>query len=69
MSSDQTTADTASGTALDVSDLDRYMGVPMRPGELKDPVALNDIRRWVQAMHYPNPLHYDERWAAESRWG
>ena len=20
-------------------------------------------------MHYPNPLHYDERWAAESRWG
>lgn len=54
---------------LDVSDLDRHMGVPIRPGELKEPVALNDIRRWVQAMHYPNPLHYDERWAAESRWG
>ena len=49
--------------ALDASDLDQYMGVPMEPGELKDPVALNDIRRWVQAMHYPNPLHYDERWA------
>src|SRR3546814_8337850 len=29
--------------------------------------SLNDIRRWVQAMHYPNPLHYDERWAEESR--
>jgi acyl dehydratase len=56
-------------TTFDVSDLDRYMGVPMQPGELKDPVARNDIRRWVQAMHYPNPLHYDERWAAESRWG
>jgi acyl dehydratase len=54
---------------LDCSDLDRYMGVPMMPGELKDPVALNDIRRWVQAMHYPNPLHYDETWAAESRHG
>lgn len=54
---------------LDVSDLDRHMGVPMEPGELKDPVAVNDIRRWVQAMHYPNPLHYDERWAAESRFG
>ncbi len=54
---------------LDVSDLDRYMGVPMEPGELKEPVAINDIRRWVQAMHYPNPLHYDERWAAESRFG
>jgi acyl dehydratase len=54
---------------LDASDLDRYMGVPMEPGELKDPVATNDIRRWVQAMHYPNPLHYDEDWAAESRFG
>jgi acyl dehydratase len=54
---------------LDASDLDQYMGVPMRPGELKDPVVTNDIRRWVQAMHYPNPLHYDETWAAESRFG
>ena len=45
------------------------MGVPMEPGELKEPVATNDIRRWVQGMHYPNPLHYDERWAAESRFG
>jgi acyl dehydratase len=55
--------------ALDVSDLDQYMGVPMEPGELREPVATNDIRRWVQAMHYPNPLHYDEAWAAESRFG
>jgi acyl dehydratase len=54
---------------LDTSDLDQYMGVPMEPGELKEPVAVNDIRRWVQAMHYPNPLHYDETWAAESRFG
>jgi acyl dehydratase len=54
---------------LDASDLDKHMGVPMEPGELKDPVALNDIRRWVQAMHYPNPLHYDEKWAAESHFG
>jgi acyl dehydratase len=75
MSPDPTTTDTGAhadadaDAALDVSDLDRYMGVPMRPGELKEPVARNDIRRWVQAMHYPNPLHYDERWAAESRWG
>ncbi len=54
---------------LDTSDLDRYMGVPMMPGELKEPVAVNDIRRWAQAMHYPNPLHYDEGWASESRFG
>ena len=56
-------------TELDVTDLDRYMGVPMEPGLLKEPVATNDIRRWVQAMHYPNPLHYDEHWAAASRFG
>jgi acyl dehydratase len=56
-------------TTLDATDLDRHMGVPMEPGELKEPVAVNDIRRWVQGMHYPNPLHYDERWAEESRFG
>jgi len=54
---------------LDVSDLDRHMGVPMEPGLLKEPVATNDIRRWVQAMHYPNPLHFDEHWAGASRFG
>lgn len=54
---------------LDVSDLERHMGVPMEPGLLKEPVATNDIRRWVQAMHYPNPLHYDEHWAAAGRFG
>jgi acyl dehydratase len=55
--------------ALDVSDLDRHMGVPIRAGELKEDVAVSDIRRWVQAMHYPNPLHYDDDWAAASRFG
>ncbi|HJR26687.1 MAG TPA: MaoC family dehydratase N-terminal domain-containing protein [Acidimicrobiales bacterium] len=55
--------------SLDTSDLDQYMGVPMQPGELKEDVTVNDIRRWVQGMHYPNPLHYDEAWAAESRYG
>ena len=63
---EQTPEDTST---LDASDLDQHMGVPMEPGELTEPVAPNDIRRWVQGMHYPNPLHYDERWAAESRFG
>lgn len=61
--------DAAPEGELDVSDLDRHMGVPMEPGLLKEPVATNDIRRWVQAMHYPNPLHYDEHWAAAGRFG
>jgi acyl dehydratase len=61
--------DTNTTQGLDTSDLDQYMGVPMQPGELKEDVTINDIRRWVQGMHYPNPLHYDEGWAEESRFG
>ena len=70
MTTTEAEPDTADDEAtLDVSDLDQYMGVPMEPGLLKEPVATNDIRRWVQAMHYPNPLHFDERWATASRFG
>jgi len=61
--------ETTGEPVLDTSDLDRHMGVPQRPGELEDDVASSDIKRWVQAMHYPNPLHYDKRWWAESRFG
>jgi acyl dehydratase len=32
-------------------------------------VHVNDIRRWVQGMQYPNPLHFDEDLAADSRFG
>lgn len=67
MTDTDTTAATTDDVGLDTSDLDRHMGVPIRPGELTEPVSRNDIRRWVQAMHYPNPLHYDETWAAASR--
>jgi hypothetical protein len=54
---------------LDCSDLDQYMGKPMKPGSLKDPVRNSDIRRWAQAMHYPNLLHYDHDFAAVGRYG
>ena len=30
---------------LDCSDLDRYLGKPMQPGRLKEPLANNDIRQ------------------------
>ena len=54
---------------LDCSDIDRYLGKPIQPARLKEPLANNDFRRWAQAMHYPSRLHYDDEYAAESRFG
>ena len=54
---------------LDTSDIDRYLGKPMDQSFLREPIAGNDIRRWVHAMHYPNLLHFDPQFAAASRWG
>lgn len=53
----------------DVKDIDQYLGKPVDSSTLREPIATNDIRRWVHAMHYPNRLHYDPDFAAESRWG
>ena len=54
---------------FDTSDVDRWIGVPLGGATLKDPVTANDIRRWAQGMQNPNPLWYDEAYAAESRFG
>jgi acyl dehydratase len=54
---------------LDTSDIDRHLGKVMDFSPLREPIGNNDIRRWVHAMHYPNLLHYDPDFAAESRWG
>lgn len=54
---------------LDCSDLDNYMGKPLTPWTLKEDLHNNDFRRWAQAMHYPNLLHYDHDYAAVGRWG
>lgn len=53
----------------DTTDLDRWTGRPVGGGRLKDPVTVNDIRRWAQVMHNPNRLHLDERSAARSAVG
>ncbi len=58
-----------SDNSLDCSDLEQHMGKPMQPGRLKEPLHNNDFRRWTQAMHYPNLLHYDTDFATESRFG
>ncbi len=56
---------------LETSHVDPWVGVPLGGGRLKDPVARNDIRRWVQGMQNPNPLYFDETVAEapESRFG
>lgn len=54
---------------LDTSDIDQYLGKPITTSRLREPIATNDIRRWVHAMHYPNLLHYDPAYAGESRFG
>ena len=51
---------------LDTTDVDRWIGVPLGGGQLKEPVHINDIRRWAQGLQNPNPLLYDEKYAAES---
>jgi hypothetical protein len=54
---------------LDCSDLDHYLGKPMQPARIREPLSNTDIRRWAQAMHYPNRLHYDNDFAAQGRFG
>ncbi|TFH23935.1 MAG: hypothetical protein E4H03_04955 [Myxococcales bacterium] len=56
-------------TEFDTSDVDRWVGVPLGGGQLKDPVHINDIRRWCQGRQNPNPLYFDDRYAAASRFG
>jgi hypothetical protein len=55
--------------AFDTTDVDRYVGQPVGGGQLTEPVSVTDIRRWAQGMQYPNPLHYDDAYAAESAFG
>ena len=48
---------------LDTTDVDRWIGVPLGGGEMKEPVDANDIRRWSQGMQNPKPLYFDEAYA------
>ena len=54
---------------LDTSDVDRWVGVPLGGGELREPVTVTDIRRWAQGMQNANPLYYDDDYAAAGRFG
>ncbi|MGB8365014.1 MAG: MaoC family dehydratase N-terminal domain-containing protein [Rhizomicrobium sp.] len=64
------TATTAeSEVTIDVSDVDPRVGQPVVFAELWDPCNATDIRRWVQAMDYPNPIHWNEEFARDSKFG
>lgn len=54
---------------LDTTDLDNWVGRPLGGKRVKEPMTVTDIRRWVQAMENPNPLHFDEEFAAHSAFG
>lgn len=49
---------------IDTSDVDRYIGQEIGGGVLKEPITVTDIRRWVMALDYYNPIHFDEDEAA-----
>src|SRR5512139_3655387 len=57
------------GEKFDTTDVDRWIGVPLGGAYLKDPIGPNDIRRWAQGMQNPNPLYFDEGFAATGRFG
>ena len=54
---------------LDLSDVDHRVGQLVGGGQLWDPCSASDIRRWVMAMDNPNPLHWDEEFARNTRFG
>jgi hypothetical protein len=54
---------------LDLRDVDARVGQPVGGGELWASCSPTDIRRWVMAMDYPNPLHWDEEFARNSKFG
>ena len=59
----------AASVEFDTSDVDRWVGVPLGVANARYPVNELDIARWAQAMHNPNPLHFDPDYGAASRFG
>jgi acyl dehydratase len=56
-----------SEVTLDLSDVEPRVGQLIGGGEHWAACSPTDIRRWVQAMDYPNPIHWDEELARKSK--
>jgi hypothetical protein len=54
---------------LDLSDVDPRVGQLVGGGQLWEPCSATDIRRWVHAMDYPNPIHWNQEFARSSKFG
>lgn len=54
---------------LDLSDITWRVGHAVGGGQVWEACTGTDIRRWVQALDYPNPIHWNEPLARESKFG
>ncbi len=54
---------------MDLSDVEPRVGQLVGGGQIRDPLAGSDLRRWVMAMDYPNPIHWDPAFAARTKFG
>lgn len=54
---------------LDLTDVIHRVGQAVGGGELIEPCSSTDIRRWVMAVDYPNPVHWDHEFAKASKFG
>jgi acyl dehydratase len=52
---------------LDLTDVESRVGQEVGGGEPIEPCSASDIRRWVMAMDYFNPIHWDDRFAKASK--
>ena len=65
----QAAAKKPSTLELDLTDVKRRVGQEVGGGQLFEPCSVTDIRRWVMAMDFPNPIHWDHQFAEASRFG
>ncbi len=54
---------------MDLSDVKHRVGKEVGGGELIEPCSATDIKRWVMAMDFPNPIHWDHEFAKASPFG
>ena len=62
-------ASSETAVKIDLSDVEHRLGKRVGGGQLWEPCNKTDIRRWVMAMDYANPIHWDQDFAKASKFG